>query len=784
MRSNQILRWVVGVSLLFVLPVMGQQQRPVNERSDSSTRGVQATEPESPTTTSVARQDNQTTAPHLVKFSGVLTDPTGKPLSGPTEVTFKLYKQETDEEALWIETQSVEVDKKGRYTVLLGATQAEGLPVELFSSAEAHWLGVEVQGQPQQSRTLLVSVPYALKAVDAEKLAGKSVSDFVLAESLGEQVRQVIQVQGQVVAQPTLAGTTLQKQSATSSTATSQVSSPGPKFPPTSFSGTTTDQIVLVQQNGSGNGLFAQTASSTGNSSIVGLATSTSTSNNQNGVIGFNAGAGAGVAGIATNATAGVGVYGQGANFAGVFGNSVVNSGFANGVFGQTASPGGSGVLGIENATTGFNSGVSGQSASTNGTGVFGSSFQWVGVGGQATAPSGGPAFGVWGDSLSTGGTGVAGFADATSGYTNGVSGQSVSPNGNGVFGVNNAATGGNGVLGVSNATSGGASGVLGVIHSTSGTGTTGIATASSGFNNGVYGQNASNQGYAVHGDAIASSGNAVGVFGTSTAANGGIGVWGVALATSGDAVGVRGDLEVPTATGAAGQFLTLSPNSVAGQFANFSRQGLILQGLSGPFDATQTEVFRVDSSGNLHITGNLTVDGTKSSTAKLQDGREVALYAVESPENWFEDFGSGELREGVAWVPFDASFAQAVNAAVSYHVFLTPNGDSNGLYVARKTASGFEVREHGRGTSTVAFDYRVVARRRGYETIRMLEVPERKTLAAFRSHVELGSTRLKVEPVRITLPGTPGPIIRQVPARPIVPQIPKLNVPRLPQVR
>ena len=127
-----------------------------------------------------------------------------------------------------------------------------------------------------------------LKALDAEKLSGKSLSDFVLSDSLGEQVRQVIQAQGQQAGQSTLAGAQ-QKHTAASSTTTPQTSSRGPKFPPSTFSGTTSNQIVLVHQNGSGNGLVSQTASSTGNSGIVGIATSNSTSNNQNGVIGFNA---------------------------------------------------------------------------------------------------------------------------------------------------------------------------------------------------------------------------------------------------------------------------------------------------------------------------------------------------------------------------------------------------------------------------------------------------------------------------------------------------------------
>jgi hypothetical protein len=789
MKRSLLLVLILSLGLVSV--AQGQEGSRVEERGRLGGRGS-AAEPESPVMTRVHSQENQTAVPHVVKLSGVLTDVTGNPLSGEVEVTFTLYKHETDEEPLWTEMQRLEPDKQGAYTARLGSTKTDGIPSELFRSDEARWLGVQVEGQPQQSRILFVSVPYALKAVEAEKLGGKSVSDFVLSESLGEQVRQAIEAQGQVAAQPTMAGSATGKEGTTNSTTNPQASSPGPRFPPSTFSGTTIDQIVLVQQKGTGNAVYGQTASSKGASGLVGIATSTSTSSNQNGVYGQNAGAGAGVAGIATNPSAGVGVYGQGANFAGVFGNSVTTSGsaagvfgqtpstdgagvmgnntaasgfatgvtgfsastngngvfgnalatsgFTNGVFGQAASTSGSGVAGFENATSGFNSGVFGQSASPNGTGVFGTSVQWVGVGGQATAISGGPAFGVWGDSSSTGGTGVAGFEDATSGFTNGVSGQSVSPNGNGVAG---------------------------------------FANATSGFNNGVYGRTASNEGDAVHGDAVNTSGNSVGVLGTSLGTGGGIGVWGVSQASSGTSVGVRGDLESPTANGAAGLFLTFSPTSVAGQFANFSRQGLILQGLSGPFDATQKEVFSVDANGNLQISGNLMVSGTKSSTAKLQDGREVALYAVESPENWFEDFGSGELNNGVTWVPLDASFAQAANSAVTYHVFLTANGDSNGLYVARKTAAGFEIREHGGGTSNVGFDYRIVARRRGYETIRMVQVPERKTVEALRPHIEMANTHPKVEPVKVIPPSALVPTIRPAPARPIVPQAPKLNVPQ-----
>jgi hypothetical protein len=727
MKRNILLSLILGLGLVSV--AQGQEGRPVEERARPSGRGS-AAEPESPVMTRVRSQENQSAEPRVVKFGGVLTDFMGRPLSGEVEVTFALYKQETDEEPLWKETQKLEVDKQGGYTALIGATQPGGVPVELFRSDEARWLGVQIHGEPQGPRILLVSVPYALKAVEAEKLGGKSVSDFVLSESLGEQVRQVIQAQGQVAAQPTLAGTATGKQSATNSIVTPQATSPGPMFPPSTFSGTTSNQIVLVQQKGTGSGLVATTASGTGGSGLVGLATSTSTStsSNQNGVFGQNAGAGAGVAGIATNPSAGVGVYGQSANFAGVFGNSVVTSGFTSGVFGQTASTDGAGVDGSNTAATGFATGVTGNTESANGNGVFGNA-----------AATSGFANGVFGQTASPNGNGVLGVSPSG----NGVLG--VSPNGNGVLGVSNAADGGIGVSGFAGGTTGNAYGVLGT-------------TATTGFGAGVIGGTSAN------------TGTAFGVFGEANSPNGQA-IFGHAASSSGFPTAVVG-------------FLDSTDGGVAGQFVAHGGSGLILQGLSG---SNFNQVFSLDANGNLNISGNLVVSGSKSAGVKLQNGREVALYALESPENWFEDFGSGEMSNGVAWIPLDASFAEATNAAVTYHVFLTANGDSNGLYVARKTPAGFEVREHGGGGSNVAFDYRIVVRRRGYETIRMAEVVrDIKTSQLSREHLaglaSAGNLK-KIGAVKVPLIG-PVPSIRPVPPRLNVPALPKPSVPQPPRPR
>jgi hypothetical protein len=156
MKKNHVATfsmWVV-MAILFSLIGQAQQNAPV------STNAV---------------------VPPLVKFSGTLTDLNGKPMSGVVGVTFALYKDEQGGAPLWLETQNAALDKTGHYTVMLGASNSSGLPAEIFVAGEARWLAVQAEGQPEQPRVLLLSVPYALKAGDAQTLGGLPASAFVLA---------------------------------------------------------------------------------------------------------------------------------------------------------------------------------------------------------------------------------------------------------------------------------------------------------------------------------------------------------------------------------------------------------------------------------------------------------------------------------------------------------------------------------------------------------------------------------------------------------------------------
>jgi hypothetical protein len=94
--------------------------------------------------------------------------------------------------------------------------------------------------------------------------------------------------------------------------------------------------------------------------------------------------------------------------------------------------------------------------------------------------------------------------------------------------------------------------------------------------------------------------------------------------------------------------------------------------------------------------------------------------FSMESPEVWFEDFGSGRLSGVVTTISLDSKFTQIVNLSSGYHVFLTPERDCKGLFVTSETNHGFEVREFNEGRSSVEFDYCIVAHRNGYEAERL----------------------------------------------------------------
>jgi hypothetical protein len=91
--------------------------------------------------------------------------------------------------------------------------------------------------------------------------------------------------------------------------------------------------------------------------------------------------------------------------------------------------------------------------------------------------------------------------------------------------------------------------------------------------------------------------------------------------------------------------------------------------------------------------------------------GAAVREYTTRGTSPNVEDFGEAQLTNGRAFVPIDARFGDTIDRRTPYLVFVTAEGDCNGLFVAQKTPAGFVVRERRAGRSTLAFQYRIAAK-------------------------------------------------------------------------
>jgi len=124
-----------------------------------------------------------TPVPRVMWLSGVFRPATG-PVAPLESVTVAIYRERDGGDVLWHETQPVAMEAGGRYNLLMGSTVADGLPLELFASGEPRWIGITINrpGEVEQPRVPLASVPYALKAADADTLGGLPASAYLLSE--------------------------------------------------------------------------------------------------------------------------------------------------------------------------------------------------------------------------------------------------------------------------------------------------------------------------------------------------------------------------------------------------------------------------------------------------------------------------------------------------------------------------------------------------------------------------------------------------------------------------
>lgn len=168
------------------------------------------------------------------------------------------------------------------------------------------------------------------------------------------------------------------------------------------------------------------------------------------------------------------------------------------------------------------------------------------------------------------------------------------------------------------------------------------------------------------------------------------VGVQGVANAQFQDSIAVQGIS------------YTDAPIKVGGYF-----EGLNWAGTSQAY----AYVGGNDGTGLTKIKGT----GTVSEIIPTAAHGRVTLTAPESPEYWYQDYGSVTLANGKAHVDLDPVLADiiVVDAKNRIRVFCTPVGMPafNGVTVMNQTAKGFDLVELNGGTHSGLVDYQIVAK-------------------------------------------------------------------------
>jgi hypothetical protein len=168
---------------------------------------------------------------------------------------------------------------------------------------------------------------------------------------------------------------------------------------------------------------------------------------------------------------------------------------------------------------------------------------------------------------------------------------------------------------------------------------------------------------------------------------------------------------------------------------------------IEGVPNGASTPNFIVDDSANITATKLTTTKGVYVRTTGAS-GTTRMSYAARTTAPVMEDVGEAQLVNGRGYIRLDPALSDVIDNRNAYHVFLTPEGDSKGLYVTQKSPAGFTVCESRGGRSTLSFEYRILAKPVDDDAQRLALAPPLPYRSALLPHLRPRNVAANQEPL------------------------------------
>ncbi|RZJ34338.1 MAG: hypothetical protein EOO51_10050 [Flavobacterium sp.] len=233
----------------------------------------------------------------------------------------------------------------------------------------------------------------------------------------------------------------------------------------------------------------------------------------------------------------------------------------------------------------------------------------------------------------------------------------------------------------------------------------------------GVYSQTTAAGGFGLY--AYSTGANSYGAF-TYSAGTAGVGTYGAAQSATGYGIwGRNGDVLGTGVTGSGNNQTSWYLNAGSGGAFTGTTSALYGRFLTGGVGeaatfqdsfAAQWLVGYWSGAQYYKIIGN----GAVSTIVDGLNNDKVVMHCPETPENLFQDFGQAKLVNGRAHIEIDPILAKniLVDAQHPIKIFVQPEGECNGVYIANKSANSFDVIELQSGSSNISFSYSIIANR------------------------------------------------------------------------